>query len=135
MNVALLSIVLHFTMTTAKKKAKAPTHAKKVASHKKPASIVEEVIELQIGIRELRQDASRVIALVESGASITITKHGKVVATINPPRKSKLDLLVERGSITPAAKKIDLRNWKPDKKYDGPDLLQILLKEREEARS
>jgi prevent-host-death family protein len=135
MIVALLSIVLHFTMTTAKKKAKAPTHAKKVASHKKPASIVEEVIEHQIGIRELRQDASRVIALVESGASITITKHGKVVATINPPRKSKLDLLVERGSITPAAKNFVLRNWKPDKKYDGTDLLQILLKEREEAHS
>lgn len=121
-------------MTTAKKRAKAPIPAKKVVSHKKAVSIVEEAIELQIGIRELRQDASRVIALVESGAIITITRHGKPVATINPPKKSKLDLLIERGSITPATKKIDIRNWKPDRKYDGPDLLQSLLKEREEAR-
>lgn len=121
-------------MTTAKKKAKAPVAAKKVVAQKKPASIVEEAIEFQIGIRELRQDASRVIALVENGASITITKHGKPVATINPPKIKKLDLLIERGSITPAAQKIDVRNWKPDRKYDGPDLLQMLLKEREEAR-
>jgi prevent-host-death family protein len=121
-------------MTSVKKKVVVPTSANKVAARKKSASIVEEAIELQIGIRELRQDASRVIALVESGASITITKHGKPVATINPPKKSKLDVLVERGSITPAAKKIDLRNWKPGKKYDGPDLLQNLLKERAEAR-
>jgi prevent-host-death family protein len=121
-------------MTSVKKKVVAPTSANKVAARKKSASIVEEAIELQIGVRELRQDASRVIALVESGASITITKHGKPVATINPPKKSKLDVLVERGSITPAAKKIDLRNWKPGKKYDGPDLLQNLLKERAEAR-
>jgi prevent-host-death family protein len=120
-------------MTTAKKKAK-PATAKKVAVAKKAPSIVEESVEYQIGIRELRQDASRVIALVESGAIITITKHGKPVATINPPKRSKLDILIERGAITPATKKIDLRTWKPDRKYDGPDLLQALLKDREEAR-
>ena len=119
-------------MTTAKK-AK-PATAKKAAVSKKAPSIVEENFEYQIGIRELRQDASRVIALVESGAIITITKHGKPVATINPPKKNKLDILIERGAITPATKKIDLRIWKPDRKYDGPDLLQSLLKDREEAR-
>ena len=120
-------------MTTAKKKSN-PAIAKKSAVASKAPSIVEENVEYQIGIRELRQDASRVIALVESGAIITITKHGKPVATINPPKKSKLDILIERGAITPAKKRIDLRNWKPDRKYDGPDLLQSLLKEREEAR-
>jgi prevent-host-death family protein len=121
-------------MTTAKKKAKAPVAAKKVATVKRAASIVEEEIEYQIGIRELRQDASRVIALVERGASITITKHGKPVATINPPKKRKIDVLIERGSITPPKKNLDLRNWKPAHNYDGPDLLEILLKERSEAR-
>jgi prevent-host-death family protein len=121
-------------MTTAKRKAVPTVPAKKAPATKRTTSIVEEVIELQIGIRDLRQDASRVIALVESGATITITKHGKPVATINPPKRSKLDVLIERGSITPAVKKIDLRNWKPAKPYDGPELLQTLLKEREEAR-
>jgi len=130
-------------MTTAAKKAPAAKASKTASSKKAPAktspakkvvSEVEQAIEYQIGIRELRQDASRVIALVEQGASITITKHGKPVATINPPKKSKWDILVERDAITPAKKKIDVRTWKPTGKYDGPDLTAIFLKERAEAR-
>ncbi|MEO0011555.1 MAG: hypothetical protein RIQ39_1144 [Actinomycetota bacterium] len=121
-------------MTTAKKKSKSPVIAKKVAPAKKAASIAEEEIEYQIGIRELRQDASRVIALVESGASITITKHGKPVATINPPKKSKLDILIERGAITPATKKIDLRTWRPKAGVAPQELMDAIRREREEER-
>jgi prevent-host-death family protein len=121
-------------MTTAKKKSKSPAIAKKVAPAKKAASIAEEEIEYQIGIRELRQDASRVIALVESGASITITKHGKPVATINPPKKSKLDILIERGAITPATKKIDLRTWRPKAGVAPQELMDAIRREREEER-
>ncbi len=124
-------------MTTAKKKAP----AKKVAAKgvgkslpKKTSSLVEETIEYRIGIRELRQDASRVFALVEAGATFTITNHGRVVGTINPPKKSKLDVLIERGAVTSPKNNLDLRNWKPSKPYDGPDLLELLLKERREAR-
>lgn len=124
-------------MTTAKKKA--PT--KKVATKgggksvaKKTSSLVEEKIEYQIGIRELRQDASRVIGLVESGVSVTITRHGKVVATINPPKKTQLEKWIEEGAVTFPTKKLDLRNWKPSEPYDGPDFLELLLKERREAR-
>jgi antitoxin (DNA-binding transcriptional repressor) of toxin-antitoxin stability system len=124
-------------MTTAKKKA--PT--KKVAAKgvgnslpKKTSSLVDETIEYHIGIRELRQDASRVIGLVEGGASVTITRHGKVVATINPPKKTQLEKWIEEGAVTLATKKLDLRNWKSLEPYDGPDLLELLLKERREAR-
>ncbi len=121
-------------MTTAKKKAKAPVPAKKAAAKKKVSSLVEEKIELQIGIRELRQDASRVIELVEAGASITITRHGKVVATINPPKKTQLEKWIEEGAVTFPTKKLDLRSFQKSEPYDGPDLLQLLLKERREAR-
>jgi prevent-host-death family protein len=122
------------SMTTAKKRSKTPTVAKKSAPAKKSASIVEQEIEYQIGIRELRQDASRVIALVENGASITITRHGKPVAVINPPKKSKLDILIERGAITPATKKIDLRNWRPKAGVAPQELMDAIRREREEER-
>ena len=121
-------------MTTAKKKSKAPAAAKKVAPIKKTLSHVEEEIEYQIGIRELRQDASRVFALVEAGASFTITNHGRVVGTINPPEKSQLEKWVEEGAVTSPTIKLDLRNWKPTQQEDSPDLLALLLKERREAR-
>jgi len=121
-------------MTTAKKKSKAPSSAKKVTPAKKEQSTVEEEIEYRIGIRELRQDASRVIALVESGASITITKHGKPVAVIKPPKKSKLDILIERGAITPATKKIDLRTWRPKAGVAPQELMGAIVREREESR-
>ena len=121
-------------MTTAKRKSKSPTVAKKVTPAKKAASIVEDEIEYQIGIRELRQDASRVIALVENGASITITKHGKPVAVINPPKKSKLDILIDRGAITPATKKIDLRTWRPKAGVAPQELMGAIVREREESR-
>ena len=121
-------------MTTAKKKAKAPAPVKKVAVKKKAKSLVDEKIDFQIGIRELRQDASRVIELVEAGASITITRHGKVVATINPPKKTQLEKWNEEGAITFPTRKLDLRSFRLSEPYDGPDLLQLLLKERREAR-
>jgi antitoxin (DNA-binding transcriptional repressor) of toxin-antitoxin stability system len=124
-------------MTTAKKKAQAKKVAPKGGEKslaKKKSSLMEEKIEYQIGIRELRQDASRVIGLVENGASVTITRHGKVVATINPPKKTQLEKWIEEGSVTFPTKKLDLRNWKSSEPYDGPDLLELLLKERREAR-
>jgi prevent-host-death family protein len=121
-------------MTTAKKKSKAPSSAKKTTPVKKATSIVEQEIEYRIGIRELRQDASRVIALVESGASITITKHGKPVAVINPPKKSKLDILIERGAITPATKTLDLRTWRPKAGVAPQELMDAIRRERDEKR-
>lgn len=125
----------YFTsMTTAKRKSKTTAATKKVATTKKAASIVEDEIKYQIGIRELRQDASRVFALVEAGASFTITNHGRVVGTINPPEKTQLEKWVEEGAVTTPTVKLDLRNWKPTQQDGTPDLLDLLLKERREAR-
>ena len=122
-------------MTTAKKKAKTSAATKKVTAVKKSASHLEEEIEYQIGIRELRQDASRVFALVEAGASFIITNHGRVVGTINPPKKTQLEKWVEEGAVTSPTIKLDLRNWNPAQQGgDIPDLLGLLLKERREAR-
>ena len=42
---------------------------------------------MEMSIREVKAKLSQAIAAVERGESTTITKHGKVVAELNPPRK------------------------------------------------
>lgn len=124
-------------MTTAKKKAptkKATPQKAKASVAKKKPSLLEDKLDFQIGIRELRQDASRVFALVEAGASFTITNHGRVVGTINPPEKTQLEKWIEEGAVTFPTEKLDLRSFRTSEPYDGPDLLQLLLKDRREAR-
>jgi antitoxin (DNA-binding transcriptional repressor) of toxin-antitoxin stability system len=100
----------------------------------KSTTLIKDGVEYQIGIRELRQDASRVIALVEQGASITITRHRKVVAIINPPHQNKLDALIERGATPPKAKKLDLRNWKAKATPAPIEVIDAIHKELRESR-
>lgn len=125
-------------MTTARKvrPAKAPKAPKalKVPKVQEAPSLVEKVITHHIGIRELRQDASRVIELVTRGQSVLITKHGKPVATLNPIRKSKLEILIDAGMVTPATKKFNLRDWKPTGPPASPEILEAIQRDREEAR-
>ena len=42
-------------------------------------------------IRELNANISQAVAMVEAGATIEITRHGKVVAELRPKSKSRLD--------------------------------------------
>jgi antitoxin (DNA-binding transcriptional repressor) of toxin-antitoxin stability system len=42
-----------------------------------------------MSVRELNASVSRAIALVESGETIDITKHGRVVAEIRPKRPAR----------------------------------------------
>jgi prevent-host-death family protein len=117
-------------MTTKRvSKAKSTTARKEAA-----ASIVEEAITYQIGVRELRQDASRVLALVEAGATFTITNHGRTVGVLTPPQKSQLDKWIEEGKVTPAKRKIDLRNWKAKAGPASEDAWGAIERERAEAR-
>ena len=116
-------------MATAKKKS--PPHKR---AEKKSASAIEGAITHHIGIRELRQDASRVMAIVESGETLVITRHGKAIATINPIVKSKFEQLVEMGMITPATAKIDFRTWKPKSPPASAVLVAAALREIRESR-
>ncbi len=55
-----------------------------------------------IGVRELRQHASRWLARVRAGESITVTDRGTPIALLVPvPEQSGLDDLIERGGATP----------------------------------
>lgn len=59
-----------------------------------------------IGIRELRQNASRYLRRVAAGESITVTDRGRPVAVLNPPSsgRSLYDEMVASGELIPAEK-------------------------------
>lgn len=48
---------------------------------------------MEMSVREAKAKFSAAIAAAERGETVTVTKHGKVVAEISPPRikKSKLN--------------------------------------------
>lgn len=88
-------------MTTAIRKSKPKAAAKKPAA-KAPAL-------KSVGVRELRQNASKVLDLVKDGAIIEITEHGVPVARISPITKSLYEEYIESGLIKPARNPI----WRP----------------------
>lgn len=57
----------------------------------------------RIGVRELRQHASRYLALVELGQTVEITSRGRLIARIVPPDKDQTayDELVAAGKLIP----------------------------------
>lgn len=95
-----------------------------------------------IGVRELRQNASRYLDRVKKGESIQVTEHGVPIAVLGPipvPEVSLYDRLVAEGTLIPAEG--DITEWlaehppkKPDPDYTGPTATEILLQMREEER-
>lgn len=93
-----------------------------------------------IGVRELRQNASKYLDRVKRGESIEVTERGVPVAVLGPVpavTKSRYEELVEQGRITPA--KQDLREWLDenppmpiDPNYTGPSMAQVLDELRED---
>lgn len=58
----------------------------------------------RIGVRELRQNASKYLRRVAAGESLTITDRGRPVAVLNPPPRSEslYEELVASGELIPA---------------------------------
>jgi prevent-host-death family protein len=58
-----------------------------------------------IGIRELRQQASRYIGMVKAGRRVAVTEHGRLVAYLVPANESGsiLDRLAAVGAYRPPA--------------------------------
>lgn len=93
-----------------------------------------------IGVRELRQNASKYLDRVKRGESIEVTERGVPIAVLGPvpvEKKSRYQELLEQGLITPA--KGSISEWlktytplEPDPNYTGPSLQQILDEQREE---
>lgn len=66
----------------------------------------------RIGVRELRQQASRWLSRVAAGETIEVTDRGRLVAILAPPREvSTRERLLEAGRLIPAHQ--DLRKVSP----------------------
>ncbi|MCA1661954.1 MAG: type II toxin-antitoxin system prevent-host-death family antitoxin [Novosphingobium sp.] len=82
---------------------------------------------MKMSVREIKAKISEAIAAAERGESTTITKHGKVVAELNPPRKkSKINLAAGDAylkSINWNPEGLDL--WPPE--FDDPAFSRKVL--------
>jgi prevent-host-death family protein len=58
----------------------------------------------RIGVRELRQHASRYLERVKRGETVEVTERGQLVALLVPPAPSVAarDVLIGRGQLLPA---------------------------------
>lgn len=68
---------------------------------------------MRIGVRELRQHASRYLALVQQGEVVEVTDRGRLVARIVPTEGDDWEQLVARGGVTLADPGIDILDIKP----------------------
>jgi len=84
----------------------------------------------EVGIRELKQNASAVVAQAAAGESITITDRKRPVAQMTPLRSSRLESLISQGKARPA--KIDIADLEPA--AAGPDLSAVLAAMRDDER-
>lgn len=59
----------------------------------------------RIGVRELRQHASRYLDRVRAGETVEVTDRGKLVALLVPPSPARgaRDQLIAQGRLIPAA--------------------------------
>lgn len=87
----------------------------------------------RIGVRELRQHASRWLARVAAGETIEVTDRGKLVAVISPPQtRSAYERLLETGRLLPAER--DLLAVEPLEDGDADPLSRELDTIREGER-
>ena len=86
----------------------------------------------RVGIRELRQNASALLRLVERGATIEITDRGRPVAVLSPaPSGGPLERLRDAGLSTPARRKIEDLS-PPLDQASGRSASRVLHEQREE---
>lgn len=92
----------------------------------------------RIGVRELRQNASKYLDRVKRGESIEVTERGVPVAVIGPVptvKKSRVQELMDEGRMTPG--RGDFAAWlvanpptSIDSEYSGPSIADILDEQR-----
>jgi len=90
----------------------------------------------RIGVRELRQNASRYLALVKAGETVEVTERGQLIALLVAPQRAQTtrDRLVAAGRLIPATSSTGrLRSPRPVPVAPGePTNQELLDAEREE---
>lgn len=94
-----------------------------------------------IGIRELRQNASRYVAMAEQGITVNVTRRGLIVASLIPWKHSTrskeedtLQQLYAAGLLRPAEDPGSVLDIVPVKGTSDVSATEILLQMREEER-
>jgi antitoxin (DNA-binding transcriptional repressor) of toxin-antitoxin stability system len=91
----------------------------------------------RIGVRELRQNASRYLALVKNGETVEVTDRGSLVALLVPPEPAMgaRDRLLASGRLIPASKPTGrVRSSRPVRPGPGEPTNQELLDAEREDR-
>jgi len=92
------------------------------------------------GVRDLKVNASAVIALVKRGEIVEITERGVPVARLvplppEPDTRTRLQRDIDEGFVIPAT--YDLKDWVPldiPRPPGTPTLTEILLEQRADER-
>ncbi len=85
----------------------------------------------QIGVRELRQHASRYLARVKAGETVEVTDRGELVALLVPPTPaaSLRQRLIAAGQLLPASESLSLPP-RVRTAVDSGDVLSALREDR-----
>ena len=86
------------------------------------------------GIRELKQNASAVVAEVVAGETVTITDRGRPVARLVPIRDGSLSDLIEAGRARPARRKLSGLGPPPRRAPSAPELSAVVEELRSDER-
>ena len=85
-----------------------------------------------VGIRALKQNASKVVAKVAAGEVVTVTDRGRPVARMVPIVASKLDELIDAGLATKATRSFDDLPPPQPRRPGQPSASEVLDELREE---
>lgn len=85
-----------------------------------------------VGIRALQQTASKVVARVEAGETLTVTDRGRPVARLVPIADSALEHLLATGAARPA--RLAWADVPEPLASDGPSLGDLLWAARADER-
>lgn len=85
----------------------------------------------EIGIRQLKNEASAVIERVERGEVITVTRRGKPVARVIPADMSPgLAKMILEGRLIWSGRKPKLPSGRVKLKGEGPTAAEIVIEDR-----
>ncbi|WP_237077099.1 type II toxin-antitoxin system Phd/YefM family antitoxin [Mycobacteroides abscessus] len=85
----------------------------------------------QIGVRELRQNASQYLARVEAGEELGVTNNGRLVALLVPVSAAdrSREALIAAGILVPAARPHNLLDVAAEPTQDGQPCFSEILEE------
>jgi prevent-host-death family protein len=84
----------------------------------------------QVPIRELNQHTADVLARVESGERVQITRNGTPVAILEPAQPDPLSGLIELGELRPAQGQLPLFSKSDDSPVSDSAGLDAILQDR-----